>query len=66
MSRMSVPNGSPAELQEYRDGVRSWLKANAPASMPSAAELIPAAKAFQAALFDAGYAGITWPKDVGG
>jgi alkylation response protein AidB-like acyl-CoA dehydrogenase len=66
MSRMSVPNGSPTELQEYRDGVRSWLKANAPASMPSAAELIPAAKAFQAALFDAGYAGITWPKDVGG
>src|SRR4051794_28499807 len=66
MSRMSVSHGSPTELQDYRDAVRSWLRSHAPAAMPTGADLIPEAKKYQAALFDAGYAGITWPTDVGG
>ncbi|WP_028921176.1 acyl-CoA dehydrogenase family protein [Pseudonocardia acaciae] len=54
--------------QEYRDAARTWLRANAPA--PAAglepAEQLRVAHEFQAALYEAGYAGITWPKEVGG
>ncbi|MCF7550518.1 acyl-CoA dehydrogenase family protein [Pseudonocardia sp. WMMC193] len=52
------------DLSTYREELRAWLRAHAPA--PGPATDVAAAKAFQAALFDAGYAGITWPTDVGG
>ncbi|MWA01610.1 dehydrogenase [Actinomadura sp. LD22] len=53
-----------SDLSTYRENLRAWLRANAPAPTPTID--LNAAKAFQACLFDAGYAGITWPKDVGG
>jgi len=52
----------------YRARVREWLAANAPpptAGLPPA-EYLRVAKEYQAALFAAGFAGITWPEDVGG
>ncbi|MFC4945233.1 acyl-CoA dehydrogenase family protein [Pseudonocardia sp. GCM10023141] len=54
--------------QDYRARVRAWLQANAPTVPPgdTPAEYLAAAKAFQAALFDAGFAGISWPKEAGG
>ncbi|MCO1658601.1 acyl-CoA dehydrogenase family protein [Pseudonocardia humida] len=53
---------------EYRSRVREWLAANVPpptAGLPPA-DYLRVAKEYQAALFAAGFAGITWPKEVGG
>ncbi|GAA1202258.1 acyl-CoA dehydrogenase family protein [Prauserella alba] len=59
----------------FRERVRSWLAEHAPRGdehVPEASESAPteqqlaAAKRFQAALFDAGLAGLTWPVDYGG
>jgi alkylation response protein AidB-like acyl-CoA dehydrogenase len=57
-----------AAIQDYRSSVRAWLRANAPGSTAGlpAEEHLRRAREFQAALYDAGYAGITWPKEVGG
>jgi alkylation response protein AidB-like acyl-CoA dehydrogenase len=52
------------DLTTFREELRAWLRAHAPA--PTATTDLAAAKAFQFALFDAGYAGLTWPTDVGG
>lgn len=51
-------------LGEYRTAVQTWLQENVSPgdAVPSAEE----ARQFQSALFDAGYAGITWPKEWGG
>jgi alkylation response protein AidB-like acyl-CoA dehydrogenase len=48
--------------------VRAWLGAHAPAPAAGlpAEEQLRRAREFQAALYDAGYAGITWPRAVGG
>jgi alkylation response protein AidB-like acyl-CoA dehydrogenase len=57
-----------AAIEDFRSSVRAWLRAHAPA--PAAGlppeEQLRRAREFQAALCDAGYAGITWPKEVGG
>jgi alkylation response protein AidB-like acyl-CoA dehydrogenase len=60
--------GSVEQQRDYRDGVRSWLRANAPAPEPDlpVEEALARSRQFQAALFDAGYAGITWPTECGG
>ncbi|HSL57227.1 MAG TPA: acyl-CoA dehydrogenase family protein [Acidimicrobiales bacterium] len=67
-----------AELAEFRARVRAFLAEHAPARRrpePGAADddtpdaeapSVEQAKAFQAALFDAGLAGITWPQEYGG
>jgi alkylation response protein AidB-like acyl-CoA dehydrogenase len=57
-----------AEQQDYRSSVRAWLRDHAPepAEGLDADALLRRAREFQAALYRAGYAGITWPKDVGG
>ncbi len=57
---------------DFRARARAWLQANAPrrgaaedddeASQMTLADQ----KAFQAKLYDAGFAGITWPKEYGG
>jgi alkylation response protein AidB-like acyl-CoA dehydrogenase len=54
--------------QDYRSGVRAWLSAHAPGSVAGLppGEQLRKTKEFQAALYDAGYAGITWPREVGG
>jgi alkylation response protein AidB-like acyl-CoA dehydrogenase len=59
------------EQGEYREKVRRWLHANAYpkgylASLPSDAERLVAARAWQLKKYEAGYSCITWPKDVGG
>ena len=57
----------------FRRKARAWLQANAPhkagtdaASAEPGAAGIAEQKAFQAKLYDAGFAGITWPKEYGG
>src|SRR5712692_9625266 len=56
--------------KKFRDEVRTWLKANKPRSNGSVAEgqkdFIQSRRAWQKKLFDAGYVGITWPKEYGG
>jgi alkylation response protein AidB-like acyl-CoA dehydrogenase len=59
---------SPGE-KEYRDEVRAWLKANAPRTQDGGEDqkaFIENRRAWQRKLYDAGYVGITWPKEFGG
>jgi len=61
---------------DFRARARAWLAANAPrrasgddeaeAETRGQAAVLAEQKAFQAKLFDAGFAGITWPKEYGG
>jgi alkylation response protein AidB-like acyl-CoA dehydrogenase len=63
-------------VSEFQARARAWLAANAPRSADGAAEAggaegrgragIEAQRAFQARLYDAGFAGITWPVEYGG
>ncbi|WP_020416717.1 acyl-CoA dehydrogenase family protein [Amycolatopsis sp. ATCC 39116] len=48
-------------MTEFREKVRAWLAENVPGD-----EELATAKRFQAALYDAGLAGITWPNEFGG
>jgi alkylation response protein AidB-like acyl-CoA dehydrogenase len=53
----------------FRDEVRAWLKANAPkddSGETSHETLIANRRAWQKKLNEAGYVGITWPKEYGG
>jgi alkylation response protein AidB-like acyl-CoA dehydrogenase len=62
--------------EDFRARARAWLEANAPrrASADEEAEaetrgqdaVIAEQKAFQAKLYEAGFAGITWPREYGG
>src|SRR6516164_3404242 len=58
-------------VADFRQRVRTWLAANAPRKAdnadaePGTAGLAEQ-KAFQAKLYDAGFAGITWPREYGG
>jgi alkylation response protein AidB-like acyl-CoA dehydrogenase len=60
--------GSAEQQRNYRDGVRAWLRANVPAPEAglSVEQGLARSREFQAALFDAGYSGITWPTECGG
>jgi alkylation response protein AidB-like acyl-CoA dehydrogenase len=61
---------------DFRARVRAWLAANAPrrvsgddeaeAEARGQAAVLAEQKAFQAKLYDAGFAGITWPREYGG
>ncbi|GAB2929313.1 acyl-CoA dehydrogenase family protein [Nonomuraea fastidiosa] len=53
-------------LAEYRRAARQWLQENVPSGDYPEAEAIPRAKEFMAKLYDAGYSGISWPKQWGG
>jgi alkylation response protein AidB-like acyl-CoA dehydrogenase len=64
---------SEQSVAEFRSRARSWLEANAPRRASTSAAGgepgmagIAEQKAFQAQLHDAGFAGITWPKEYGG
>ena len=53
----------------FRDEVRAWLKANAPkndSAETSQEKLVENRRAWQKKLYEAGYVGITWPKEYGG
>ena len=62
------------EEAEYRAHVRAWLDANAEKQTPGAQfkvkygadDLVPAARDWQRKKFEAGFAGITMPKEYGG
>ena len=58
---------SPEEKQ-FRDQVRAWLKANKPAEDGDGdmKSFIANRRAWQRKLYDAGYVGLTWPKEYGG
>jgi alkylation response protein AidB-like acyl-CoA dehydrogenase len=68
--------GELAELSEYRQQAREWLAANVDRRDPSLSPLrgvdhktvdgIALERAKQRRLFDAGYAGISWPAEFGG
>jgi alkylation response protein AidB-like acyl-CoA dehydrogenase len=64
---------SRQETEEFRSRARAWLAANAPrrsadndADETGDRAGIDAQRAFQARLYDAGFAGITWPAEYGG
>ncbi len=59
--------------EDFRARARAWLEANAPRRAvgdddgeSGAATTLAEQKAFQAKLYDAGFAGITWPSEYGG
>jgi alkylation response protein AidB-like acyl-CoA dehydrogenase len=56
------------EDRAFREELRSWLAANAPPPMPTevGSALRERDLAWQRALYDAGYAGISWPLEYGG
>ena len=54
----------------FRDEVRAWLKANAPRKNGPGEDdmqaFVASRRAWQKKLYEAGYVGITWPKEYGG
>lgn len=63
---------NPSELK-FRDDLRAWLKVNLPAKTSRAVRTSESTSAYyqylkdwQRKLYDAGYAGIAWPKEFGG
>jgi alkylation response protein AidB-like acyl-CoA dehydrogenase len=65
---------TPAQ-EAFREEVRVWLKANIPHDWETRAmgsadvprpEAYDAMRAWQRKLYDAGYIGLTWPKEYGG
>jgi alkylation response protein AidB-like acyl-CoA dehydrogenase len=62
------------EDERFRDEVRAWLEANLPrdwektanADAENADEWMAFLKGWQRKLYDAGWAGISWPKEYGG
>lgn len=74
---MTEPNRDTADidLDRYRERVRAWLDGNLDRCSPDEAELpmmhedgdrVRSARELQRVLFDAGFAGITWPREYGG
>ncbi|WP_336213330.1 acyl-CoA dehydrogenase family protein [Nonomuraea sp. LPB2021202275-12-8] len=53
-------------LADYRRAARAWLVANTPSDHRPEGDPIALAKDFMARLYDAGYSGITWPRQWGG
>ncbi|MET8000268.1 acyl-CoA dehydrogenase family protein [Nonomuraea glycinis] len=53
-------------LTDYRRTARAWLVANAPSDDRPQGDPTARAKEFMAKLYDAGYSGITWPRQWGG
>ena len=57
---------SPAE-EAFRDELREWLAANNPGREPAGDEAaFQFRRAWQRKLNDAGWAGVSWPKEYGG
>ncbi|HEY2287246.1 MAG TPA: acyl-CoA dehydrogenase family protein [Streptosporangiaceae bacterium] len=64
---------SDQSAEDFASRAKAWLEANAPRRGPDGMEddargpaSIPEQKAFQAKLYEAGFAGITWPVEYGG
>jgi alkylation response protein AidB-like acyl-CoA dehydrogenase len=55
------------EEASFRKELRSWLETNKPAEEPQIGRgELAAAKEWSAKLYEAGYSGLTWPKEYGG
>ncbi len=60
------------EEQKFRDELRAWLAANVPEPFPGATseeekgEYFNFLRVWQRKVFDAGWAGLSWPKEYGG
>src|SRR5690606_2762250 len=67
-SRHPVDLTLTAEEQAFRDEVREWLAANHPGEPPAGGEEaeFEFAREWQRTLHEAGWAGISWPKEYGG
>ncbi len=63
---------SEQSVTDFRNRARAWLAENAPRRAAADEEAEPARadlaaqKEFQAKLYDAGFVGLTWPKEYGG
>jgi len=64
---------SEQSVTDFRNRARAWLAENAPRRSAGddepgerASADLAAQKAFQARLYDAGFAGLTWPREYGG
>src|SRR5258708_15173309 len=61
---------SERSVTDFRNRARTWLEASAPRRGGEGGEPggagIAAQQAFQAKLYDAGFAGISWPREYGG
>ena len=56
-----------SEEQAFRDDVRAWLEGNHPGPEPEGEEAkFEFRRAWQRKMHDAGWAGISWPKEYGG
>jgi alkylation response protein AidB-like acyl-CoA dehydrogenase len=56
-----------AEEAAFRDELRSWLEANNPGREPEGDEAAFSFRVdWQKKLFDAGWAGVSWPQEYGG
>lgn len=58
-----------ASEKAFRDEVRTWLQANKPRESDDERDMksfIENRRAWQKKLYDAGYIGLTWPKEYGG
>ena len=75
MSAVTAPEAAPVDEEEFRERVRSFLETHArrKGRGPEAEALsrneeawLQRSRAYQAALFDAGLAGLTWPREYGG
>jgi alkylation response protein AidB-like acyl-CoA dehydrogenase len=66
------PQDTSGGVEDFRRRARAWLEANAPRRSADADSEsggrsgLDAQRAFQAQLFDAGFAGLTWPVEYGG
>jgi alkylation response protein AidB-like acyl-CoA dehydrogenase len=67
---VTVDLSDAPDQQRFRDGVRAWLHGSLPAlpwPEPSVLEeKAPFWRQWQRMVFDAGYAGLTWPRQYGG
>ncbi|HLW15875.1 MAG TPA: acyl-CoA dehydrogenase family protein, partial [Actinomycetota bacterium] len=56
------------EQIEFRSGLRAWLASSVPRNLasPGSREGFEQHRAWERALFDAGYAGVSWPAEYGG
>ncbi|MEM3995230.1 MAG: acyl-CoA dehydrogenase family protein, partial [Thermofilum sp.] len=59
---------SQEELDEYRAKVREWINSNVPEEIKNKGELAPpeVLREWQRKIYEAGYLGVSWPKEYGG
>ncbi|QGA53647.1 acyl-CoA dehydrogenase [Sulfolobus sp. E5-1-F] len=56
------------ELEEYRNKVREWIRNNVPEEVRTKGDMAPpdVLREWQRKIYEAGYLGVSWPKEYGG